>query len=70
MKSENRKDKFVESSDVARVCCYLIVVVFYYVRALYHYSLAKDGENKSANLQKAVYSLNDAEKEVKNFVNG
>lgn len=31
MKSENRKDKFVESSDVARVCCYLIVVVFYYI---------------------------------------
>ena len=39
----------------------------WYVRALYHYSLAKDGENQNANLQKAVYSLNDAEKEVKEF---
>lgn len=39
----------------------------WYVRALYHYSLARDGEEKAANLQKAVYSINDVEKELKEY---
>lgn len=41
----------------------------WYVRALYHYSLAKDGEDKAANLQKAVYSVMDAERELRDISN-